>query len=69
MIRVPVSSALLRIVAANVRPSVSGMRASNSTSAYGRPLAAPCQIASRAASPWPRAAGSISQPRSHSSRI
>ena len=34
-------------LAARARPSVSGMRASSSTSAYGRPQAAPCQRASR----------------------
>ena len=69
MMRVADSSARSRIVAASVRPSVSGMRASSSTSAYGRPQAAPCQRASRAASPSPTAAGSICQPRSHSSRM
>ena len=40
MMRVAASSARSRIMAASARPSVSGMRASSSTSAYGRPLAA-----------------------------
>ena len=69
MIRVAASSTLSRIVAAKARPSVSGMRASSSTSGKGRPLAALCQMASRAASPSPRATGCICHPRSHSSRI
>ena len=56
-------------LAASARPSVSGMRASSRTSAYGRPTLTACQSASRAASPSPTAAGSICQPRSHSSRM
>ena len=63
------SSARCRIWAASARPSVSGMRASSSTSAYGRPQAVPCQRASMAATPSPTATGFICQPRSHSSRM
>ena len=69
MMRVAASPALSRIVAATVRPSVSGMRASSKTSAYGRPLAARCQRAFTAAMPSPTAAGSICQPRSHSAKM
>ena len=67
--RLPDSSARCRMIAASARPSMSGMRASSSTSAYGRPRATPCQRAFMAAAPSPTAAGSIFQPRSHSSRI
>ena len=69
MMRVADSSARSRILAASARPSMSGMRASSSTSGYGRPWATPCQRASMAATPSPTAAGSICQPRSHSSRM
>ena len=69
MIRMADSAARSRIRAARARPSVSGMRASSSTSGYGRPTLAASQRTSMAATPSPTAVGSICQSRSHSSRM